>query len=258
MAKPQGTREQHEMRTGGILTDQHGREYQVEIDRDSMAPCGPILPHGGWRQPIPTPSQYLKPDPKRFGKLFVDYPSWKRDLILAKNAYVTKMRHVAEKTYGSAFAQALQNPPGELIDKMGAGPLPVELVLAMENGKSPWALGLRRADKSFYPEPKWLTPELKAQWQAATHTIWHAFGGMQGNLPEAGRDGFGEFDDDATDDTAPAAAATAPFVFEMDEPETLDVVTGVTPVTPVTPQMGRIPNATRAPTRIRPTAGSAS
>jgi hypothetical protein len=195
MAKPAGELEQWETRRGVTMRDQHGREYTAEMDIRTMGTVGPITPRN-FRQPIPTPAQYLAPVKDQLGVVRIDYDKWKRDLMMAEGARITKLRGLAEKMYGNAFATVLKDPPGELLFKLGAGPLPVEFVMAMEAGKSPWALGLRRPNGQPYPKPSWVTKELEARMAAALNTVWSGFDSAT-ELPVAAE---GQFEDEPVED----------------------------------------------------------
>lgn len=197
MAKPQGQTEQWEQRRGVTMHDQHGREYAVEMDIRTMGTVGPITPRN-FRQPIPTPAKYLAPVKGQLGRVHIDYDTWKRDILLSEGSRATKLRTLAEKMYGNAFAQVLKDPPGELLYKLGAGPVPIEFIMAMESGQSPWALGLRRPNGQPYPKPKWVTPDLEARMNAALHTVWSGFDGAD-SLPVAEA---GQFADDPVEDVA--------------------------------------------------------
>lgn len=193
------------------MRDQHGRQYDAELDKDTLMPVGLPTPRG-FRQPVPTPSKYLNPVKDRVGELYIDYDSWKRDLLAAEQARTIRLRQLAEKSYGSAAPKMLEDPPGDLLYKLGHGPVPIEFVLAMESGQSKWALGLRRADGSFYPTPKWATDELMRRKNLALSQAWNSTGPDAG-LPVA-RDG--EFADDEGDETVDNGPT---FTFSDEEEE---------------------------------------
>lgn len=203
MAKPAGEREQWETRTSVTMTDQHGREYSCEMDKETMNPVGIPTPRN-FRQPVPTPSKYLNPVKGRLGQLFVNYTEWKRDILAAEQARTIRLRQLAEKTYGNAAPKMLEDPPGDLLYKLGHGPIPIEFVMAMEAGKSPWALGLRRPDGRYYPKPKWVTEDLEKRKDLALSQAWSGEG-MGGDLPMAAP---GQFEDEPVEyDDIPFALA---------------------------------------------------
>ncbi len=212
MAVPSGQREQWQRRTTQFFTDQHGREYVAEVDKETLAPVGMIVPRN-FKQPVPTPSKYLNPVKGRMGVVRIDYDGWKRDLLAASNAYTRKLNKEAQDLYGAAFATMLDKNPPELLARVGSGPLPIEFVLAMEAGKSPWALGLRKADGGYYPKPKWVTPGLEARMLDALKTVWSADEAFSGALPVAAA---GQFEDEAEVE-APFVAADVDTFEDEDE-----------------------------------------
>lgn len=235
MAKPQGEREQWERRTGMIFVDQHGRKYSVEIDKEAMAPVSPLSPHD-FKQPVPTPPKYLKIFPERLGYTEVDYQTWKRDLLAAGMARTTKMRKLAEDMYGAAFGKMMENPPPELLAKVGPGPIPIEFVLAMEAGKSPWALGLRKPGGGYYPKPKWVTPSLEEQLLSALRTTWSGDDANWADLPVAQP---GQFEDDEVLDAPIEAAVEAPAFVDEEEVVEFARPSFAPPPPPPPPRRGR-------------------
>ena len=196
MAKPSGEREQWETRTSVTMTDQHEREYSCEMDKETMNPVGIPTPRN-FRQPVPTPSKYLNPVKGRLGRLYINYTEWKRDILAAEQARTIRLREMAEKTYGNAAPKMLEDPPGDLLYKLGHGPVPIEFVLAMESGQSKWALGLRKPDGSYYKTPGWVTEDLQKRKDLALSQVWSGEG-LAGALPMA-KDG--QFADDEEDET---------------------------------------------------------
>ena len=219
MARETGTREQWERRRSQILIDQHGREYSAEIDTEALAPVGPIMPRN-FKQPVPTPTKYLDPNPNRMNEVRVNYAAWKRDIAAGEYARTLKMRKLAEEMYGSQFGKAMQDPPPELLAKVGPGPLPMEFVLAMESGQSKWALGFRKPDGSYYPKPSWVTPDLETRMLNALRQVWSYDESFAGALPTAEPGQFAD-DDEVEADEAPVAVAA--FADEPDEPVTITV-----------------------------------
>lgn len=203
MAKPQGEQEQWEKRRSIVARDQHGREYHCEVDKDTMGYVGIPTPKN-FRSPIPIPNKHFKQVKGELGRFYIDYNGWKRDILTAEAGRTVRMRQLAEKMYGNAFSTVLKDPPGDLLYKLGAGPLPIEFVMAMEAGKSPWALGLRRADGSYYPVPKWVTPDLKSRMDEALHSVWSGDAGIGNDLPVALE---GQFEDEPVADE-PVVAET--------------------------------------------------
>ena len=229
MARQQGTREQWEARRSQILIDQHGREYSAEIDTDALAPVGPIMPRN-FKQPVPTPSKYIKPIPGRLNEIKIDYEAWKRDVAAGEYVRTLKMRKLAEDMYGSQFGNAMKDPPPELLAKVGPGPIPIEFVLAMESGQSKWALGLRKADGSYYPKPKWVTPELEDRLLASLKQVWSGEEAFLGGLPSANP---GQFVDDEEETVESAVSAFADAMEDEEEPVLVAVPSNIPAPVPV-------------------------
>lgn len=203
MAKPQGEQEQWERRRSITARDQHGREYHCEVDKDTMGYVGLPTPKN-FRSPIPVPNKHFKQVKGELGRFHIDYPNWKRDLMLAESARTVRMRQLAEKMYGNAFSTMLKDPPGDLLYKLGAAPVPIEFVMAMEAGKSPWALGLRQKNREYHPIPKWVTPDLKQRMDEALSTGWTGAAWADADLPVA-LDGQFEDEPVASGDDEPDA-----------------------------------------------------
>lgn len=167
----QREKDQQLQRSTKIFEDQHGREWVVTLHNANMMPVGEKYLRQ-CRPPIPTPSKYVNVVPNRLGKLHIDYDNWIRDIGASNLWRRERMQQIAEKSYGTAFAAVLKDPPGELLAKLGSSPIPVEFVYAMKSGESKWALGIRKADGSYYPRPKWVTDDLWSQAQAALKQSW--------------------------------------------------------------------------------------
>ena len=208
----QTPKDQQSQRSTKIFEDQHGREWVVTLHNANMMPVGEMYLRQ-CRQPIPTPSKYVRIVPSRMGKLHIHYDEWIRDSMASRLWRKERLQQVAEKSYGSAFAAVLKDPPGELLAKLGPEPLPVEFIHAMKSGESKWALGIRRADGSFYPRPKWVTDSMWERAQAALKQVWTAADTFAGSLEEFEAGTFAD-EDDAT----VPVAETEP-VFADDEGE---------------------------------------
>jgi hypothetical protein len=217
------TRQQHERRQSSTWVDQHGREFHCEIDIASQRPVSIPTPSGGWKPPIATPEKYVKPHPKSFGRFVIDYPQWKMDLLERESERTRSLVGLAEAMFGEKAPEALLRPPPSLIAKVGAQPLPIEFVLAMESGNK-WALGLRRPDGTLYPQPGWVTEDLLRRWKASTRTIWGASDMHGEGLRTAKK---GEFYDDEGPESEDEMDFGPPVVADDDE---------VAPVAPVAPQ----------------------
>lgn len=208
------TRQQHERRQSSLWTDQHGREWHCEIDISSQRPVSIPTPTGGFKPPIATPEKYLKPHPKSFGRFVIDYAQWKMDLMERESERTRTLIGLAEAMFGEKAPSALEAPPPSLLNKVGAGPLPIEFVMAMEAGNK-WALGLRRTDGTLYPQPSWVTADLLRRWKAATRTVWSQNDAYGEGIPTATKNQFYDEGDDVVFDVG--GVFPAPVVAEDDE-----------------------------------------
>jgi len=243
--------DQQKERSTVIMDDQHGREWVVTVHNKNRMPVGEMYLRS-CRQPIPTPQKYVRVDPNRLSRLVIAYDEWISEL-LASNAMIReRLQSVAEKQYGVQAAAVLKNGvPAEILAKLGSAPIPVEFVYAMRSGESKWALGIRRADGSFYPRPKWVTDELWDRAQAALKQQWSA-NGFGGTLETFDSGTFAD-EDDAT---VPVATQDADeeevpvFIKTMDAPGAdFGRIGGIAPALPVKRGPGRPRKHTDVATR---------
>lgn len=212
-------KDQQLQRSTKVFEDQHGREWVVTLHNANLMPVGEMYLRQ-CRQPIPTPSKYVRIVPSKMGKLHVHYDEWIRDIMASRLYRRERLQQVAEKSYGSAFAAALKDPPGELLAKLGPEPIPVEFVHAMKSGESKWALGIRRSDGSFYPRPKWVSDEMWQRAQAALKQVWTSGDTATGSVDEFAAGTFA----DEEDATIPVEAVASPFADEEGDDEPVAAV----------------------------------
>lgn len=217
-------KDQQLQRSTKVFEDQHGREWVVTLHNANLMPVGEMYLRQ-CRQPIPTPSKYVRIVASKMGKLHVHYDEWIRDIMASRLYRLERLQQVAEKSYGAAFAAALKDPPGELLAKLGPEPIPVEFIHAMKSGESKWALGIRRADGSFYPRPKWVTDSMWQRAQSALKQVWTFSDAGTGSVQEFEAGTFAD-EDDAT---IPVVAADPTFT---DDAEDEAVVVAAAPPLP--------------------------
>jgi hypothetical protein len=161
-----------------LWEDQHGRKWEVEIDPAGMSWTAP--PFLKSDRPIPGAQHYLEHVKNEYGeptmgKLYVNYPKWRRDLQQRLGEWEDSLRETAKKMFPNSFGEVLRDPPRDLLVEVGPGPLPVEFVEAMEAGNS-WALGRRKADGTFHPRPKWVTESMLDRATALRRTTGYRLG----------------------------------------------------------------------------------
>ena len=208
----QREKDQQLQRSTKLFEDQHGREWVVTLHNANMMPVGEMYMQK-CRQPIPTPSKYVRIVPKKMGKLHVHYDEWINDVMTSNLWRRERLQQVAEKSYGSAFAAVLKDPPGELLAKIGPEPIPVEFIHAMKSGESKWALGMRKDDGSYYPRPRWVTDSMWERAQSALKQSWSVGDTFTGAVPAFAAGTF-------TDEESPVAEAVeeaSPFADEDEE-----------------------------------------
>lgn len=201
------SRQQHERRHPGGMQwlDQHGRAWQVEVDTVGMSAVGiPYLQSA--IPPIDIPLKYVNAG--QFGKITIEYAAWKRDILAREEEITAGIAHHAQNLYGERASEAIERPTPAILRIVGPRPIPIEFVMAMEAGRSPWVLGLRREDGSLYPKPAWVTEELEERLKASRRRF---LGGTNDALPVAGLDEF-------ADDPAPAVEAAEEDTPFADDP----------------------------------------
>lgn len=134
LAKPQMSK-----RKDMNATDQWGRKWLVQIQKETMQPCGAI--EACFTDPLGTPMQYLSVPEGNLNTILIDYPRWIRDLETAHREYEDRAADLAHQMYGDQFERALKRRPRELVRIIGPAPLEVERVKLAAAGDRGW-LGL--------------------------------------------------------------------------------------------------------------------
>lgn len=192
-----------------LWPDDHGRMWRVEIDTVANAACGvPYLQDAN--PPIPIPLKYVNCG--KFGKVQLEYKAWKRDVLEREANIKDEIIVQARAMYAEKAQDAIDNPPPALMRQIGVRPIPLEFIMAMEAGQSPWVLGVRRADGSLHPRPTWVTDELWTRYLDTRKTV---YSDTDNALPTAE---LGEFADAPLVPAAPVERS--PFADDPSPPET--------------------------------------
>lgn len=133
---------QASQRNHAEMVDQHGREWEGPVEKNTGHPCAPPTPLG-WEPPHPSlmpPSGYIRPVPKKSGRLHIDYDAWVQSIKEASQHWDKLASAYAHATYGDKAHEVLSNPTAALLSYAGPKPPAVEPVLAMREGNK-WALG---------------------------------------------------------------------------------------------------------------------
>lgn len=150
MAKP----DLREQRRYTHFTDQHGRRWGAVIEARSGHPAGSMEP--SFTAPLIPPSTYVRPDPDNDFGVRIHYDNWLRMVRQAWSDRDTQLRETATVLYGQEAANAIRNPPPELLQQLGPEPplRPEPIEAAMSGNR--WILGLTDAKPEwayeFYPE----------------------------------------------------------------------------------------------------------
>lgn len=128
------------------VKDQHGRTFGFPVEGPDGHACGPIewLSVGTTRRPpfLPPPA-YLRLGTNAEGSVFlrVDYDGWKADVRRSWTDFVRSVR----QEYSRINVECDWTPEGtvgmrgDVRDKVGPDPSPIEMVMACEQGNR-WAL----------------------------------------------------------------------------------------------------------------------
>jgi hypothetical protein len=165
-------RDQAERRAWGIFTDQHGREWESAIERDTGHPVG-MMPTPRFTAPWYPHAKYLTIDPVNDRKFHIDYQQMLVDHSESTADYEDASLFFAREMYGSKFAEALANPTPELLKAVGMAPKGREYIEAAAEG-NPWVLGL--------------DPDMP-QWAKALEEAMHPYGGKKYPTAKEERDG---------------------------------------------------------------------
>lgn len=123
------------------LTDQHGRVWHGEEDKDTGAVCGRYEPKG-WTAPFFVPQggelpYYERPEGRPYD-LVIHYDRYLAHLKQAHAEWKQMVLRVGIKLHGQKFDG---EPTIAVLDEVGPGPQPMEPVIAMKQGNK-FALGL--------------------------------------------------------------------------------------------------------------------
>jgi hypothetical protein len=116
------------------VRDQHGRRYDVTLDRETLVHIGTPIPK--FRAPLDPPAQYLKTDGDRLGRLKVDYDAWEAEWEAAERTFQDRL----------LFIRRSEKDPDVVREMAGQMPQSVEFVRAARAGNR-WVLGIP------HPEP---------------------------------------------------------------------------------------------------------
>jgi hypothetical protein len=116
------------------VRDQHGRRYDVTLDRETLVHIGTPIPK--FRAPLDPPAQYLKTDGDRLGRLTVDYDAWEAEWEAAERTFQDRL----------LFIRRSEKDPDVVREMAGQMPQSVEFVRAARAGNR-WVLGIP------HPEP---------------------------------------------------------------------------------------------------------
>lgn len=140
-----------------VYRDQHGRRWSGNASRETGVPEGTVTPHG-WRAPFAMlypPAKYLTYAlDGDMGLVTVDYDRWLIDTADAWSDYQNWLMQVAQKHFGAAAIQKIEEQDANLVALAGPSPMHIEFVRAMKAGNK-WALGIPRSDGTPYPMPPW-------------------------------------------------------------------------------------------------------
>lgn len=163
------TRSHHDQREPRDWIDQHGRKFNGQIEKKTGEWCGMPPTPSGWSAPFAEwmpPARFLKCgrnyviDGTRQGaeEMHIDYDGWKAELRDSNQSWMERFYAIGQNMSGQAFNP--DTPTPQILAQVGPKPLPVEPVLAMEQGNR-YALGLtKKVDprlKDFEPV-KWSVP----------------------------------------------------------------------------------------------------
>lgn len=148
------TRSHDDQREPREWVDQHGRLWDGQIEKKSGDFCGLPPQPKGWSAPFP---EWQPPaDVLRCGRnyilvedgvrrrlateeMFIDYEPWKQRAIVAMNEWRELLFDLGAKMSGDAWDP--EHPTPQVLARVGPKPMPVEAILAMEQGNR-YALGL--------------------------------------------------------------------------------------------------------------------
>ena len=149
------TRSHADQREYRAWVDQHGRLWEGDIEKKSGDFCGLPPKPKGWAPPF---DEWLPPaNILRCGRnyvvveedgtrrslaseeMFIDYAPWKANAVQALQEWQELLFDLGSKMSGDAWDP--KNPTPQVLARIGRKPMPMEPILAMEQGNR-YALGL--------------------------------------------------------------------------------------------------------------------
>lgn len=138
-----------------VFTDQWGREFGADVEKNTMHPCGPY--QARFTAPIMPSQKYFVITDSMLGRIVIDVHRWRKDLLQAKLDWDMQCQEWAHKIGGTNYLRLIKDPDTgkiatELLQIVGVEPTNVEIVHAMMAGNR-WVLGLRNPDGSYPAKP---------------------------------------------------------------------------------------------------------
>jgi hypothetical protein len=166
-------REQAKRRRAMKKLDDFGRVWNCETDiEDETSGWINATLDGKYNAPTDIPRKYMKKgDPTNVFRMVINFAQWKADWRERMTEWSARLTELAQSMYPNDFGMHLANPTPDLLRMAGPMPIPLEFIEAMEVGNK-WALGIPKADGTFYPRPKWATDELWAKYQLLKQSFW--------------------------------------------------------------------------------------
>lgn len=162
---------QASMRDFRFFTDQHGREWGADCEKQTGEPCGPLSPK--FRAPMLPPPKYVQITDVRRGRIHINYDLWIHEQRMGHEEYERFALMQANRMFGERGPDEVRKlltprqgemPDPALLHTVGEPPEAVERVLAAQAGNR-WVLGLSEKKPSwaekYFPAPKpKMTPEI--------------------------------------------------------------------------------------------------
>lgn len=174
---------QASQRSYRIFRDQHGRKWGADIETKTQAPCGPLSPR--FSAPLIPPQKYLKVTDVAAAEITIDYDQWLADEDAARAEWQERLRQQAYHLYRDKAMDAIQDPPADLLARIGRSPEPRERILAARDGKGKpghdWILGF--SDE----RPKWADTLFPPEREIDELSFMDDAGFMEDDAPKANR-----------------------------------------------------------------------
>jgi hypothetical protein len=210
-------REQADRRRSIKRKDDYGRVWHCVIDvhDDRMGHCGPPTLDGKYLPPIDIPLKYLKKlDPEDQFRQVIDIARWKADWRDRMVTWKARLVELAQIMYPNDFGEKVENPTADLLREAGPMPIPLEFIEAIEVGNK-WALGIPKADGTYYKRPSWASDELWARYQLLKQSFWMA-GQDAGAMRQADPSMYPD-EEDEVEAAEPVAVGAAAYADDEDE-----------------------------------------